>query len=249
MSKDPFEELFGPADADAEEPQPVPARNRLAYEQSERVQTAPLPTRRRDQLDSANTPAFGSQAPGGSDAPGDSDRGAKAKPWIIVGIVTVVALIASIVVLNIARGNDAPEAETPSTTQEITTAPTKTPTPTKKPETEKPTEKPADKAPTVDVGPTGEMNVPTWGITAQISGKFGWPNYEIRGEQLVLLGSPLINQLPDSCAAMREQWGIERTAAGGYEVFKPETTCAAAPELFDELWGLTAAMVDSVQPQ
>lgn len=248
MSKDPFEELFGPASSDAEPSQPVPARDRLAYEQAERVKTSPLPTKQKTDASRLVEPEPEAKKPWAS-----SDRAAQARPWIIVGLVTVVALIASIVVMNLARaGDEAAPSETAAEQSPAPTTTSKAPTTTqnrdeKKPEKDEKTDS-ANKPPAVDVGPTGDMNVPLWGITAQISGKFGWPQYEIRGEQLVLLGSPLIDQLPDSCAAMREQWGIERTAAGGYEVLKPAQRCAAAPELYDEIWGLTAAMVDTIQP-
>lgn len=263
MSKDPFEELFGPSESEPEASQPVPARERLAFEQAERVKTSPLPTTgsKAERRSAAKAEARAEQArqdamtPAQSAKPSgtaDGDRLAGAKPWIIVGLVTVVALIASIVVLNLVRAGE--PAETASSETAITTDTSSSQSASKSPTTErdsektKTTEKESNKPPAVEVGTTGEMNVPLWGITAQISGKFGWPRYEIRGEQLVLLDSPLIQQLPDSCAAMREQWGVERTAQGGYEVLKPAQSCAAAPELFDEIWGLTAAMVETIQP-
>lgn len=274
VSKDPFEELFGPID---EEPKPVPARERLAYEQAERIKTAPLPTRpekpakekpakqKRDRkaekqaaenaaaatgpvstgVAATGAAATGAAATASGSAP--DDRIAKAKPWIIVGLVTVVALVASIVVLNLARADEDPSSTAAPTTQEPTTSKPATSTSASDDE-EEDEDRPADEVPEVEVGPTGEMNVPTWGITAQISGKFGWPQYVINGEQLVLTGSPLIESLPDSCAAMRQQWGIQRTADGKYEVLKPAERCEAAPELYDELWGLTDALVQSVVP-
>ncbi|MGJ0203619.1 hypothetical protein [Leucobacter sp. gxy201] len=252
MSKDPFEELFGPAEPAAGESQPVPARDRLAFEQAERIKTSPLPTTKPEQPEGAPGPA---QPPAKTPRGGGSTRSANAKPWIIVGLVTVFALIASIVVMNLARaGDDAATAETtaPAKTSEPATSAKPTTETEGKADGEKKdttkTKEAADEPPAVDPGPTGDMNVPLWGITAQISGKFGWPQYEIRGEQLVLIGSPLIDQLPDSCSAMREQWGIERTATGSYTVLKPAHSCAAAPELYDEIWGLTAAMVSTIQP-
>lgn len=249
MSKDPFEELFGPAEPAAGESQPVPARDRLAFEQAERIKTSPLPTTKPEQPQAA---AGAAQPP--AKTPRGGARSANAKPWIVVGLVTVLALIASIVVMNLARaGDDAATAETtpPAKTSEPETSTKPATDADDKADGEKDktkTQEAADKPPAVDPGPTGDMNVPLWGITAQISGKFGWPQYEIRGEQLVLIGSPLIDQLPDSCSAMREQWGIERTATGSYEVLKPAHSCAAAPELYDEIWGLTAAMVSTIQP-
>ncbi|MBO1804097.1 hypothetical protein J4H91_02035 [Leucobacter ruminantium] len=219
----------------------MPARERLAYEQAERVKTAPLPKAKAEKPVKEKKPAKAKPA-----AAADP-RIAKAKPWIVVGIVTVVALVASILVLNFARaGQDPSPTAEPTTQAPATSAPA-----TSKPaddDSEKKKKPAADEVPSVDVGNTGTMDVPVWGITAQISEKFGWPQYQINGEQLVLQYSPLIDSLPDSCAAMRQQWGIQRTADGKYEVLKPAQRCEAAPELYDELWGLTDALVKSIAP-
>lgn len=257
MSKDPFEELFGPGD---EETKPIPARERLAYEQAERVKTAPLPKAKAEKpakakkaekaakaKPAASSAATGAAGVGAATTAAPDPRIAKAKPWIIVGIITVLALVASMIVLNLARAGEDPSPTTAPTTQ----APTTSAPATSKPadDDDKKKKKPDEnKVPSVDVGNTGTMDVPVWGITAQISEKFGWPQYQINGEQLVLQYSPLIDSLPDSCAAMRQQWGIQRTADGKYEVLKPAQRCEAAPELYDELWGLTDALVKSIAP-
>lgn len=232
MSKDPFEELFGETAGDFE---PVPARERLSYEQAERVKTATLPTRQSARK--AKQPRARSEA----DHP--------ARPWVIVGIVAALALVGSAVIVNLVRADSTPTAAAPTATR--TPAPVPTPTqpttPTADPGEQEPSDE-SDAPPKVDVGTTGNMDVPLWGIKAQISGKFQWPSYEIRGDDLVLLNSSLIDQLPASCAAMREQWGITKVSDSKFEVLRPATRCDEAPELYDELWGLTAAMVDSIKP-
>ena len=224
MSRDPLDELFGPG---GEEPKPVPARERLAFEQAERVRTAQLSTEPRRR--------------GG-------DRAAQAKPWIVVGVVAVLALIASILVVNLARGGGEPEptaapgTQAPTTTSRPTTS---APAETETPETERPDE---DRVPSVDVGPTNRLDIPAWGVTAQLSAKFGMTSYSIPDNVNLVLDSPLINSLPDSCADMRDDWGITKQEDGTFTVRKPAQRCEAAPEVYDELWGLTAALVDSVKP-
>ena len=223
MSKDPLEELFGPI---SEEPAPVPARERLSYEQAERVRTAKLqtaePKRRRD-----------------------------AKPWAVAASVAAVAIILSIVVVNVARGggdSDPTSTAAPKTSSKTpATTPTQTPTPepTKTPEIPK-----KDEVPKVEVGPTSELPVPSWSVTSQLSGKFGSTSYGYPNNDNVtlILDSPLINSLPESCKAMRTQWGVKRLEDGTYEVAKPAERCAEAPELYDELWGLTDAFKQSFKP-
>lgn len=225
MSKDPLEELFGPLPDEPEpEPKPVPARERLSFEQAERVRTAKI-----------DTPKQG--------------RGSGAKPWIIVGIVAVVAIVLSLVVVNLARGGGDDPAPTntaaPTTTKSPTTTPEETTTPT---ETKTPETPDADQVPKVDVGPTSRLDIQTWGVTSQLSQKFGLTSYAIPDNVHLTLDSPLINSLPDSCKEMRTQWGVTRAEDGSYKVAKPAERCEAAPELFDELWGLTDAFLKSFKP-
>lgn len=224
MSKDPLEELFGPI---SEDPQPVPARERLSYEQSERVHTAKLQT-------------------------ADSDRGAGAKPWIIVGIVAVVAIVLSIVVVNLVRGDGAdpePTASTAPSTSATKTPTTTTPGKTETPEETKAPETPAaDQVPKVAVGDTSPLPITQWGATSQLSQKFGSAFYNIDGDDRLVLTSPLIDSLPMSCEAMRSQWGAIRVEGGKFEIAKPAERCAETPELYDELWGLTDAFVKSIEP-
>ncbi|GAA2185531.1 hypothetical protein GCM10009786_02330 [Leucobacter alluvii] len=240
MSKDPFEELFGPADAEppAEtrpvppaEPQPVPARDRLSYEQAERVRTAQLSTEPRSE---------GTRA-----AP-------KALPWIVVGAVAVIAIIVCIVLVNLARGGS---DDGNASNQEPTTtaAPSATPSPSSGADDADADDADAedtdpDEVPAVEVGPTTPLDIPAWGVTSQLSLKFGMTSYSIPDNVNLQLSSPLINSLPEECAAMRTQWGITQGADGTYSVLKPAERCEAAPELYDELWGLTDAFAKSITP-
>ena len=164
-------------------------------------------------------------------------------PWLIVAAVAIAAVIIAFVVVNNLRDDE--PAPSPTATADPAPTPTETgPTtdPTPKPT---PTPEPDDGVPDVDVGETFTMPIEAWGTSAEVSHKFGTVFYTIPAESLIL-SSPLINSLPEECADMRSQWGVTRIP-DGYEVLKPEERCEAAPELYDELWGLTAAMVDSME--
>ncbi|WP_241156171.1 hypothetical protein [Leucobacter chromiireducens] len=232
MNKDPLEELFGPAD---ETPEPVPARERLAYEQAERVRTAQLPAER------------GASRPAGA-AP-HRDRAAQAKPWIIVGIVAVLAIVASIVVVNIARGQGEPEPSTPkptATQTEGTQQPDPEPT---TPETEQPeTEEPdADKVPSVDVGPTTSFPIGPWNASSEWPQRLGAASFVIPDATHLKLSGDLFNSFPESCAAMRTEWGATKQPDGTFAVAKPASRCEAAPDLYDQVWGLLDAWVKTIK--
>lgn len=206
---------------------PVPARQRLAHEQAERVHTAQ------------------EQSPG--------NRGATSSrlPWIIVGAVAIIAIIVSIVVVNVARGSDnAPEANTNTTTTEPEATQPETPEPTPTtPEKPAPEEKPKDEVPSVEVGPTNVMLIGPWNATSQLSQRFGSASFVIPDNVNLELSSGLLDSFPESCKAMRTAWGATRLDDGTYQVRKPAESCAEAPELYDTVWGLTAAWVDTIKPQ
>ncbi|GAA1598589.1 hypothetical protein [Leucobacter chromiireducens] len=232
MNKDPLEELFGPAD---ETPEPVPARERLAYEQAERVRTAQLPADRGGAWGDPGEP--------------QRDRAAQAKPWIVVGIVALLAILASIVVVNIARGQGDAEPSTPkptATEQPSTEQPDPKPTTpvTEKPETEKPDE---DTVPSVDVGPTSSFPIGPWNASSEWPQRLGAANFEIPDASHLKLSGELFNSFPESCAAMRGEWGATKLPDGKFEVAKPAATCEAAPELYDQVWGLLDAWVKSIK--
>ena len=161
-------------------------------------------------------------------------------PWIVTGLIVIVALVASMVIVNIVRASSS-DAEAPAPTQ--TQNPSASADADQDPAEE--TEDP-DAPPPVEVGNTFELPIQNWGVTAQVSSKFGnQVRYTFEGDNLIL-NSEVIDSLPDSCAAMRQQWGIQKDG-DSYSVLKPAERCADAPELYDEIWGLTAAAVDSIQ--
>lgn len=203
---------------------PMPARQRLAQEQEVRVR--------------ASQPAAAAAA-------ARSDRAGRAKPWIVVGIIAVLAIVASITVVNLARGSGQDPASPTAGPSTSEPAPQTTAPQTTDPEEETPTEEPdEDKVPKVDVGPNPmALPIPQLGVTSQLSSKFGSTQYRIENNNTEIhLDSPLISQLP--CEG---NWGAVRAENGKFEVLKPAERCAAAPELYDELWGLTDAWVKTIK--
>ncbi|QIM17480.1 hypothetical protein G7067_13355 [Leucobacter insecticola] len=214
--------MFGPAPEQSDEPAPVSARDRLAYEQAERVRTSQLATK-----------------------PQPSDRIDKAKPWIVVGMVAVLALVGAILVLNLARGDDTTAKPTADPAPQTNTS--SKPTTTSKPETSKPVET-TPAIPQVEVGATNPLPIVPWGVTSELSQKFGSTSFNIPDGANLVLTSSLLDSFPDSCAAMRQEWGATRLEDGTFKVRKPAGSCKAAPELFDEIWGLTDAWVKTIRP-
>lgn len=233
MSKDPLEELFGPAGEDTEPvAQPVPARQRLAQEQAERVRTQQLPAER-----------------GGSSPRERASARPPALPWIVVGIVAVLAIAASIVTVNLVRGAGAAD-EAASSTEQSTAPATSEPTAPAPDDDEDEDESPEtdpDGPPRVDVGETSTMAIDAWGVTSELSQRFGSTQYAIPDNVNLVLSSSLLDEFPESCADMRAGWGATRAEDGTYSVLRPAETCAEAPELYDEVWGLVAAWVETIQ--
>lgn len=199
-------------------------------------------------------PASGSGPTGGGPAP-RRDRGAGAKPWIVVGIIAVVAIVVSIFVLNLVRGGG---SETNRSPEASTAAPTETSSPTTGAEDDtdkaddddkekKDDERNSDEPPEVEVGNTNTLPIGPWNATSELSQRFGSAYFSIPDNVNLTLTSDLLNSFPDSCADMRQEWGATKLDGGGYEVRKPAKTCEDAPELYDEVWGLTAAWVDTIE--
>lgn len=168
-------------------------------------------------------------------------------PWLVVGGGAIVVLVAALLVVGGVRGGGEPATTAAPSTPSSAPSTATTPPPTTPEETSEPTESPADEPPQVEVGQTMRLDIPQWGITADLSTRFGQTSYMIDANNRLVLTSALIDSLPESCAAMRAEWGIVKVEAA-YEVLKPAERCAAAPEVYDELWGLTAAIVESIQP-
>jgi len=172
-------------------------------------------------------------------------------PWIIVGAGAILAIILAIVVVFAVRGGSAEPTETAEPTTEAPAEPT-TEEPTAEPpaETSEPpaeTTPPADEPPEVEVGKTGSFKIDSWGVQGEISAKFGWPSYTISNGTLTFEGGTLLPQFPDSCAAMRTGFGITKLDDGTFEVHRPAETCAEAPDFYNEVWGLTAAIVPTLK--
>nr|WP_233614303.1 hypothetical protein [Leucobacter edaphi] len=173
------------------------------------------------------------------------DRKSRTIPWIVVSAVAVLAIVASIITVSLARANQS-EAETPqptATTQPTPTA-TQEPTPSEQPTTETPD---PNAPPKVEVGPTAEMRIGPWNATSQFSQKLGPTSFTIPDNQNLILSSNLLNSFPDSCAAMRQEWGVKKLESGKFELLRPAKRCAAAPELYDEVWGLLDAWVGTIK--
>jgi len=188
---------------------------------------------------------------------GGERGGRRVLPWLIVTGGVVVALLAAFFVVSSLTGGDKPQngADSSATTDGSTqtegdknsttdanqggSSPSKTTTPT----TPSKTTPPASKVPAVEVGPTMNMPIPFWSTQVDLSQKLGNVSFQITGDKLVLTSS-LISSLPASCAG---DWGMTKVA-NGFEVLKPAAACTAAPELYDELWGLMDAMVKTARP-
>lgn len=169
-------------------------------------------------------------------------------PWIVVGMVAVLAILISVIAVNVSRGNGADATLDPAPTAvsvKPAPAPTSQPEPSADPA---PETHPDDRAPNVDVGSTSTMAIPQWDASTEVSGRFGSLNYMFEGETMKI-SSALTDSFPASCGAeMKTGWGVERVNGTSYRVVKPATQCADSPELFDQIWGLTQAMADAIKP-
>ncbi len=184
---------------------------------------------------------------------GSENRGRKALPWLIVGGGVVVAIIASIFVVNGVRGNETPAAteNPPATSQPTTEAPAETETP-------EPSEEPApepDAAPVVDPGSTWPLPIEQWGLTVQVSEKLGGstPYTLFDGNTRATFDSiPVAAGFSDACAAAREPnvWGLLKTDDGKLEVVRPEPRCTSQADaaLYDTIWGTLDYMAKSAKP-
>ncbi|GAA1323547.1 hypothetical protein ACFSWE_09360 [Leucobacter albus] len=237
---------------------PTAATAAIGTAQRAAATPAPAPVRPRIQAPEPVSPRARAQRSAPDDlqtrpVPAGGKRSVAALPWIIVGAVAAIALVGSLIVVNALRGDEAK----PEPTSE---APAPQPSDTEEPETEAPeptTEKPVtDEAPKVDVGPNPiHMEISYANISVDSSQKLTRPQWQyIAGPPVrVMFESGLMNSFPDSCAAMRSPelqspWGIEQGEDGKWTVVRPAGTCAADPELYDEVWGLMQAVADSVKP-
>lgn len=185
---------------------------------------------------------------------GSENRGRKALPWLIVGGGVVVAIVASVFVINGVRGTGTPEPteNAPATSQPTTTEPpaeTETPEPSKEPAPE------PDTAPVVDPGSTWPLPIEQWGLTVQVSEKLGGstPYTLFDGNTRATFDSiPVAAGFSDSCAAAREpnMWGLLKNDDGKLEVVRPEPRCTSQADaaLYDTIWGTLDYMAKSAKP-
>lgn len=178
---------------------------------------------------------------------GSEPKRGRLVPWLIVGAGAVVALIAAIFIVGaLAGGGEEPAptaAPTVPTEQPETSSPT-TSRPTT-PATTTPSATPSPTVPQVEVGPTMTMRITQWNTQVELSQKLGLTaSYSIPDGVNLTLQTSLIDSLPATCS---KDWGMTRRDDGTFEVFKPAERCEAAPEVYDELWGLMDAMVKSAR--
>lgn len=203
-------------------------------------------------------PDFGGQGSGGPvftevDVP---ERSPHFIPWITVGAIAVVAIVVSIVLVTVFRGAPAPETDTPTTGQDESSEVSEAPTVQEPPAKEEP--KVDDNsgapvvvgdAPKVDMGSNAvEVEIGPWKVKAKFAAKFGYFEFTVPEPNTLLLTSPWFDEFPDSCKDMRTQFGITKIDDNTYEVKRPAQTCAAAPELYDEVWGQIAATIKTFKP-
>lgn len=188
--------------------------------------------------------------------PAADRRSNSALPWVIIAVVAVIALVAAIFVVSTMNRADEVDPETTVETPQTPDpeSPAVDPTEEAPEETQAP-EPEATEPPRVEVGPTVAMEISCVSIAVEASGKLepnGWfcPGGDTNR---VTWESRLMNSFPESCAAMRSPslqspWGIEQDETGKWIAVRPEGTCAADPELYNEVWGLMQAVADSAKP-
>lgn len=167
--------------------------------------------------------------------PKQHKRSPHALPWIVVGIVVIIALIVSTLLVRNLRSNTDDEATKPDNSSSNSQ-----PSPD---DSEDDEEEPAEpEVPDVEVGQTFPLRITQWGTQVQISQKFGGVWYELSGDPVAAhLSAPIIDQLPEECAEMRTQFGFTQNSDGALGVMKPDAKCDADPQLYNEIWGLLDA--------
>lgn len=181
-------------------------------------------------------------------------------PWITVGLIAVLAIVASAIIVNIARGaadssdasangsdaNGSGSSSSDSGSGSNSGGSDKPGTTTPDDEADA-----ADQPPAVEIGQNPiSFTVPVWDLDGLLSQKFGTVNYrfvDAANTQLVF-ESDWINSLPDSCAAQRAQFGLKKTGEGKFEALRPVQGCTANPTLFNEIWGQFAATAKTLKP-
>jgi cytoskeletal protein RodZ len=175
-------------------------------------------------------------------------------PWIVVGLIIVIALVVSTLVVKGLRADDSDTAgnndKSQSSTQKVpsdknsdTSGDDKSDDDSKKEDEKK------NQVPEVTVGQTTQLNITQWSIQVDVSQKLGAVWYSLEGDPpSAFLTSSLIDQLPEQCAQMRSQFGFIKHSDGSLDVMKPDKTCQADPQLYNEIWGLLDAAANTARP-
>lgn len=184
---------------------------------------------------------------------GGESRGRKALPWIIVGGGAIIALVASMFVINGVRANETTDPVAPPVT---TTEATPKPEPSTKP-AEPEEEKPVDPttAPVVDPGSTWTLRIDQWNMSVEVSEKLGGstPYTLFDGNSRAMFDSlPVASGISDACAAAKAEsaWGLRKKDDGKLEVIRPEPRCSnpADAAVYDTIWGVLDYMAKSAKP-
>lgn len=185
---------------------------------------------------------------------GGAARGRKALPWLIVGGGAVIAIIASIFVINGVRSDDtqAP-TDKPAVTSEP--APEETTPPAPEPEpSEEPVPEPTT-APVIDPGSTYTFPISQWELTVEASEKLGGstPYTLFDGNSRAMFDTiPVAAGLSEACAAARAEhaWGLLKKDDGTIEVIRPEPRCSEPGDaaIYDTIWGVLDHMAKSAKP-
>lgn len=161
-------------------------------------------------------------------------------PWVIVGVIVVLALVASALVIHFVRNQQQSDSARSSQTAPAETEGEGSASSNQNDEEESSSQ--SDDVPMAEVGGTFQLRITQWDQQVALSHKLGGVRYELKsGPDRVVLSADLINQLPASCAQMREEFGFLKTASGKFEVLKPQQVCKADRELYNEIWGLLDA--------
>lgn len=188
---------------------------------------------------------------------GGEHRPRRLVPWIIVAAGVVIALLGAFFVVNAltsgggsdgqqntasesdGQGGSGSDATEPGTSTGTTGPSTTSSRPT--------TTDSDDEVPHVEVGDTMNLQVTQWSVQVDMSQKLGLTaSYSIPDGANLELSSSLIDSYAAACPG--GQWGMTRVDDTHFEVLKPTQRCSAAPELYDELWGLMDAMVRTARP-
>lgn len=105
----------------------------------------------------------------------------------------------------------------------------------------------AQRAPEVTVGSTYQLEIAQWDKKLEVSSKLNGLRYElVDNNTRANLSLDLAQSLPESCAALRSQFGF-KLEGNKVKAIKPQATCPAAPEVYNEIWGLLEAAAKTAQ--